>query len=380
MPTYISEEALYRENVIEIQDGEPVDGGSDGPVNIQAKNLADRTAYLKIQADALRANIGTYTNPQTIAVRLDGIDAELDSLADEIGGLGDSLEPRVAALEGHVGVYTDLDTIAARLDALEGTLGEMDNYDDTAIKARVTAVEGRAGEIETDIGVYTNPLSIAARLNTLEGASGYDETALAARVSSVEGDIGVYPGAGPTIAIRLNDIEGDIGNYTNAQTIAARLDALSSTVSTLRSGLVVTAGNSIYRRPPNPMISVSGSLLISTGGFSYQISSTPVAKGGNDTILLSSSTQDDNTTYGVIGIAYRMECFGSVNMLRDLETDSGDTYAVYKNGVLVESGQRADGNPFGVTVTGIVPGDVITAMSSDPMLNGQFKVGITALT
>lgn len=62
MPAYITEEEIFTASVKLIEDGEPVDGGADGPVNIQAKQLADRTLYLKRRLDALNTTVSDLVN------------------------------------------------------------------------------------------------------------------------------------------------------------------------------------------------------------------------------------------------------------------------------------------------------------------------------
>ncbi|MEG1799436.1 MAG: hypothetical protein RR214_04555, partial [Synergistaceae bacterium] len=55
----ITEEATYDSGVKEIQVGEPVGGGPTAPANLQAKNLANRTKYLKQEQDSLKTKVGT---------------------------------------------------------------------------------------------------------------------------------------------------------------------------------------------------------------------------------------------------------------------------------------------------------------------------------
>lgn len=45
--TYFSEETAYTDKIRMVANGDPVDGGADGPVNKALKGLANRTAYLK---------------------------------------------------------------------------------------------------------------------------------------------------------------------------------------------------------------------------------------------------------------------------------------------------------------------------------------------
>ena len=45
--TYFSEEAVYTDKIRMVANGDPVDGGADGPVNKALKGLANRSAYLK---------------------------------------------------------------------------------------------------------------------------------------------------------------------------------------------------------------------------------------------------------------------------------------------------------------------------------------------
>lgn len=58
--TYFPESATYDENVRMIQNGDPVDGGTDGPVNIALQAVVDRTGYLKSEIEKINSKeIGT---------------------------------------------------------------------------------------------------------------------------------------------------------------------------------------------------------------------------------------------------------------------------------------------------------------------------------
>lgn len=56
MAAFLQEEAVFTPAVKLVEDGEPIDGGSEGPINVQAKHLADRTQYLKQKVDTLLAS------------------------------------------------------------------------------------------------------------------------------------------------------------------------------------------------------------------------------------------------------------------------------------------------------------------------------------
>lgn len=79
MPTFITEEEIFTASVKLVEDGEPVDGGADGPINIQAKHLADRTLYLKRRVDEILATLDSITDG------IDGINGTLATkkLAEE---------------------------------------------------------------------------------------------------------------------------------------------------------------------------------------------------------------------------------------------------------------------------------------------------------
>lgn len=62
----IKETANWESNIYQIEPTDPVLGGENGPANTQAKQLANRTVYLKGQTDAINSEIkdarGTYAN------------------------------------------------------------------------------------------------------------------------------------------------------------------------------------------------------------------------------------------------------------------------------------------------------------------------------
>ena len=53
--TYFSEETAYTDKIRMVANGDPVDGGADGPVNKALKGLANRTAYLKGEVEKLNS-------------------------------------------------------------------------------------------------------------------------------------------------------------------------------------------------------------------------------------------------------------------------------------------------------------------------------------
>ena len=45
--TYFTDEEIYADQIRMVANGDPVDGGVDGPVNKAVKGIANRTAFLK---------------------------------------------------------------------------------------------------------------------------------------------------------------------------------------------------------------------------------------------------------------------------------------------------------------------------------------------
>lgn len=72
----VTESATYEAGVYQIETTDPVLGGANGIANVQAKQLANRTKYLKVRADQVDA----------AATGFASLDARLDSLAADVAG------------------------------------------------------------------------------------------------------------------------------------------------------------------------------------------------------------------------------------------------------------------------------------------------------
>lgn len=53
--TYFTDEEIYTDKIRMVANGDPVDGGTDGPVNKALKGVANRTAFLKKQVEDLNS-------------------------------------------------------------------------------------------------------------------------------------------------------------------------------------------------------------------------------------------------------------------------------------------------------------------------------------
>lgn len=73
----ITETATWESGVYQIETGDYLLGGVGGTLNVQPKQLANRTAYLKSRADQVDAAKGAYSNLQS---RLEAIDATNEAL------------------------------------------------------------------------------------------------------------------------------------------------------------------------------------------------------------------------------------------------------------------------------------------------------------
>lgn len=77
----VIETSSWESGIYRIETTDPILGGENGTVNIQAKQLANRTLYLKARADQVDAAKGAYPNLQT---RMDAIEAEAEALGPDM--------------------------------------------------------------------------------------------------------------------------------------------------------------------------------------------------------------------------------------------------------------------------------------------------------
>lgn len=77
----LTETPTYDVGVYQIETTDPVLGGANGIANTQAKQLANRTSYLKVRADVVDAAKG---NSASLAARLDGIDTKVAATSPDM--------------------------------------------------------------------------------------------------------------------------------------------------------------------------------------------------------------------------------------------------------------------------------------------------------
>lgn len=115
----IKETANWESSIYQIEPTDPVLAGENGPANTQARQLANRTAYLKTQDDAKTAEISTARGTY-------------GSLNERITALQQSrkygtfnFDPRIGATIVHGMNRTDYVVNVDALEAATGTLGEV---------------------------------------------------------------------------------------------------------------------------------------------------------------------------------------------------------------------------------------------------------------
>ena len=77
----VTETSTWESGVYQIETTDPVLGGANGIANVQAKQLANRTNYLKQRADQVDAAKGTHPNLQT---RLEAMDTANEALGPDM--------------------------------------------------------------------------------------------------------------------------------------------------------------------------------------------------------------------------------------------------------------------------------------------------------
>lgn len=115
----IKETANWESSIYQIEPTDPVIGGENGPANTQARQLANRTAYLKTQDDAKTAEIsaarGTYGN----------LNERITALQQSRKYGTFNFDPRIGATIVHGMNRTDYVVNVDALEAATGTLGEV---------------------------------------------------------------------------------------------------------------------------------------------------------------------------------------------------------------------------------------------------------------
>jgi hypothetical protein len=77
----VTETPSYGSGIYRIETTDPIIGGEDGISNIQAKQLANRTGYLKLRADQVDAAVGAYGS---LGTRLDAIEDMAEAIGPEM--------------------------------------------------------------------------------------------------------------------------------------------------------------------------------------------------------------------------------------------------------------------------------------------------------
>lgn len=115
----IKETANWESSIYQIEPTDPVLGGENGPANTQAKQLANRTQYLKGQTDAINSEIGaargTYPN----------LNGRITALQQSRKYGTFNFDPRIGATIVHGMNRTDYVVNVDALEAATGTLGEV---------------------------------------------------------------------------------------------------------------------------------------------------------------------------------------------------------------------------------------------------------------
>lgn len=83
----VTESSIWESGVYQIETTDPVLGGANGIANVQAKQLANRTKYLKTRADQVDAAKGAFAD----------LPARLDAMATENEALGPDMQNATAA-------------------------------------------------------------------------------------------------------------------------------------------------------------------------------------------------------------------------------------------------------------------------------------------
>lgn len=107
------EAAEYEAGIYQLEETDPVQGGAGGIDNQQAQQLANRTAYLKEQTDALNTHAGTVDEEiaahdgrigtlEGHATTVDGEITTLNAHATTVDGEVAAIDDRVSALENRV--------------------------------------------------------------------------------------------------------------------------------------------------------------------------------------------------------------------------------------------------------------------------------------
>ncbi|WP_176316738.1 gp53-like domain-containing protein [Burkholderia vietnamiensis] len=318
------EASKWEEGIYQLETSDPVEGGPDGVDNVQARQLGNRTRYLKDQQEAHVAAENPHPQYATVVQMKAAIEAlvasapgALDTLKELADALGD--DPNFAT------TMTNALALKAALDSPEfsgvpkaPTPPQFDNSKRLVTSEFVRSVGMQASAFTTLVGATTLTAAHAGSTIYLGGAGNYVVTLprastvpAGARIEFVSG-IGSSP---VTIARQATD-----SIYMNANTPMTTVPmALGDTF------IVESNGLNWY--------SVGGSTpLAYTGGFGASIASPGYQKLPSGMIIQSGNTTTPGGTGTTLGpatanfpIAFPNNCVFAIGTLVDGGTTAGWT-------------------------------------------------------
>jgi hypothetical protein len=261
----IVENPQWELGIYQLETNDPVMGGAEGIDNLQAKQLANRTAFLKQQADAHAASGDPHTQYMTTAESNAAIAAAVAGLVNASPATLNTLNELAAALGNDPNFATTIASSLASKQPLDATL--------TAIAAIVTAADKLVYAIGADTFSTTtltafartllDDANAAAALATLgaaplaspgltgiptapSAAAGTNTTQLAT-TAFVQAAISALIAASPGALNTLNELAAALGNDPNfATTIASSLASKQPLDATLTAiAAIVTAADKL---------------------------------------------------------------------------------------------------------------------------------------
>lgn len=181
---FLTETAQWEAGVYRLETNDPVLGGENGPSNAAAKQLANRTLYLKGLIDAINGNYATEAFvTSAVAALVDSSPGALDTLNELAAALGD--DPNFAAsVTGALGGKQPLDGTLTALAALTTSANQMvyatglDSFALTPLStfARSLLDDASAESMRTTLGLGDLSIqSIATAFGNSLTASGYQQ-------------------------------------------------------------------------------------------------------------------------------------------------------------------------------------------------------------
>lgn len=235
----LPESATWETGIYQLEEADLVQGGANGIDNMQGKQLANRTAYLKAQVESLGAGKQPLDATLTALAALSGV---ADRLAYFIGPDAFALTPLSAFIRT---LLDDADAATAR-----GTLGAAP-LDSPALTGTPTAPTALAGTSTTQLAttafvqaaiaalVNASPTTLDT-LNELAAALGNDANfsttitnalALKASINSVQNSASIVSAAGGTADAITGSYTPGITALTNGMTLYVRAASANATTT-----------------------------------------------------------------------------------------------------------------------------------------------------